>query len=51
MGKLTGFLEYQRLEEAHLAPEQRKKHFREFFLPLTDEQAQKSNSDFEAATS
>ena len=39
MGKVTGFLEYQRLEEAHEAPEQRKKHFREFFRPLTDEQA------------
>ena len=39
MGKVTGFLEYQRLEEAHQAPEQRKKHFREFFLHLTDEQA------------
>ncbi len=39
MGKVTGFLEYQRLEEAHEAPVQRKQHFREFFLPLTDEQA------------
>ncbi|MBI4192312.1 MAG: glutamate synthase subunit beta [Betaproteobacteria bacterium] len=39
MGKVTGFLEYQRLEEAHEAPAQRKKHFREFFRPLTDEQA------------
>ncbi len=39
MGKVTGFLEYRRLEEAHEAPEQRKKHFREFFLPLTDEAA------------
>jgi glutamate synthase (NADPH/NADH) small chain len=39
MGKDTGFLEYQRLEEAHEAPEQRKRHFREFFVHLTDEQA------------
>ena len=39
MGKVTGFLEYQRLEEAHEAPAQRKQHFREFFLHLTDEQA------------
>ncbi|MBI4291840.1 MAG: glutamate synthase subunit beta [Betaproteobacteria bacterium] len=39
MGKITGFLEYQRLEEAHEAPEQRKKHYREFHQHLTDEQA------------
>ena len=39
MGKVTGFMEFQRLEEAHEAPAQRKKHFREFFLHLTDEQA------------
>jgi glutamate synthase (NADPH/NADH) small chain len=39
MGKITGFLEYERLEEAHEAPEQRTKHFREFFQHLTDEQA------------
>ncbi len=39
MGKVTGFLEYERLEEAHEAPEQRKKHYREFILHLTDEQA------------
>ena len=39
MGKVTGFLEYERIEEAHEAPEQRKKHYREFVLHLTDEQA------------
>ena len=39
MGKVTGFLEYERLEEAHEAPEQRKQHYREFFRHLTDEQA------------
>ncbi|OGA40875.1 MAG: glutamate synthase [Betaproteobacteria bacterium RIFCSPLOWO2_12_FULL_62_13] len=39
MGKVTGFLEYQRIEEAHEAPESRKKHFREFVPHLTDEQA------------
>jgi glutamate synthase (NADPH) small chain len=39
MGRITGFLEYERIEEAHEAPEQRKKHYREFFLRLTDEQA------------
>ncbi len=39
MGKVTGFLEFQRLEEAHEAPEQRKKHYREFILRLTEEEA------------
>ncbi len=39
MGKDTGFLEYERVEEAHQTPEQRKKHFREFYLRLEDEQA------------
>src|SRR3989454_2203651 len=39
MGKVTGFLEFQRLEEAHQEPEQRKKHYREFILHLTEEEA------------
>ena len=39
MGKVTGFLEYKRIEEAHEAPLRRKKHYREFVLHLTDEQA------------
>src|SRR5437867_5546656 len=39
MGKVTGFLEFQRLEEAHQAPEQRKKHYREFIHRLTEEEA------------
>ena len=39
MGKITGFLEYQRLEEAAEAPATRKEHWREFVLHLTDEQA------------
>ena len=39
MGKITGFMEYRRIEEAHEAPEQRKRHFREFIPRLTDEQA------------
>ena len=39
MGKITGFLEYQRLEEAHEAPEQRKGHFREFYARLSDADA------------
>ena len=39
MGKVTGFLEFQRLEEVHQEPEQRKKHYREFILRLTEEDA------------
>jgi glutamate synthase (NADPH/NADH) small chain len=39
MGKVTGFLEFQRLSEASEAPIQRVKHWREFVAHLTDEQA------------
>jgi len=39
MGKVTGFLEYERLEEAHEAPQARKKHYREFYARLADEDA------------
>jgi len=39
MGKVTGFLEYQRLEEAAEAPQSRKKHWKEFVVHLSDEQA------------
>ena len=39
MGKITGFLEFQRLEEAHQEPGERKKHYREFILRLTEEEA------------
>src|SRR5688500_5735146 len=39
MGKITGFMEYRRVEEPHEAPEQRKRHFREFTPRLNDDQA------------
>jgi glutamate synthase (NADPH/NADH) small chain len=39
MGKVTGFLEYQRLSETAESPEARKKHYREFVLRLSDEEA------------
>jgi glutamate synthase (NADPH) small chain len=39
VGKITGFLEYQRLSEAAEDKELRKKHFREFVLHLSDEEA------------
>jgi glutamate synthase (NADPH/NADH) small chain len=39
MGKTTGFLEYQRLQEASDDTASRKKHYREFVHPLKDEEA------------
>jgi glutamate synthase (NADPH/NADH) small chain len=36
MGKVTGFLEFQRLQEASEAPQSRKKHFKEFTMHLSD---------------
>ena len=39
MGKVTGFLEHERLEEPHEAAEARKKHYREFYLRLADDAA------------
>src|SRR5262245_10986437 len=40
MGKITGFLDHHRVEEAYEPKESRKKHFREFIPPLSDTQAQ-----------
>jgi len=39
MGKLTGFMEFQRLWEASEAPTARKKHYREFIRHLSDQEA------------
>src|SRR4030088_466882 len=39
MGKVTGFLEYDRVEEPHEPTEARRKHYREFYLRLSDEAA------------
>ncbi len=39
MGKVTGFLEYQRLQEASEAPQARLKHYKEFQLHLSDADA------------
>jgi glutamate synthase (NADPH/NADH) small chain len=39
MGKITGFLEHERLEEPHEPKESRKKHYREFYARLSDEAA------------
>jgi len=39
MGKVTGFLEYQRLNEAYEMPQERVRHWREFVHVLTDDAA------------
>jgi glutamate synthase (NADPH/NADH) small chain len=39
VGKITGFLEYERLEEPHEPVEARRKHYREFYLRLDDQSA------------
>ena len=39
MGKVTGFMEYQRLKEASEVPQLRKKHYKEFTLRLSDSDA------------
>jgi len=39
MGKITGFMEHQRLQEAAEPPRERVQHYREFVAPLADEQA------------
>jgi len=39
MGKITGFLEYERLDEPHEDRDARKKHYREFYLRLPDADA------------
>src|SRR5450830_625986 len=39
MGKVTGFMEYQRLQEASEAPQSRKKHYKEFLVHLDDAQS------------
>jgi glutamate synthase (NADPH) small chain len=39
MGKVTGFMEYERLEEPHEDSHARKQHYREFTLQLSDADA------------
>ncbi|UYH54683.1 glutamate synthase subunit beta [Qipengyuania sp. SS22] len=38
MGKETGFLEYDRLERTYVEPQERLTNYKEFTLPLTDEE-------------
>jgi hypothetical protein len=44
MGKVTGFLEYQRISEVSEAPDARKKHYREFVGHLSDDVLRDSRS-------
>ena len=39
MGKVTGFMEYERIEEGYLPPAERLKNYKEFVIALSDEQA------------
>ena len=39
MGKITGFLEFERQNEGYEAADTRKKHYKEFVLALSDDQA------------
>lgn len=40
MGKVTGFMEYERLQETSEAPQSRTKHYKEFVLHLGDKEAE-----------
>ncbi len=44
MGKVTGFMEFQRLAEANLPVQDRVKNYQEFVLHLTDEQAKQQGA-------
>ncbi|TAG66155.1 MAG: glutamate synthase, partial [Burkholderiales bacterium] len=44
MGKITGFIEYQRLKEASEAPESRTKHYREFVITLNNDEAKQQGA-------
>ena len=39
MGKVTGFMEYERLSEGNIPPAERLKNYKEFVLHLSDEEA------------
>jgi glutamate synthase (NADPH) small chain len=44
MGKVTGFMEFERLSEANLPVKDRVKNYKEFVLHLTDEQAKQQGA-------
>ena len=39
MGKITGFLEYERTDRDYEPVEERVKHWREFVLPLSEDRS------------
>lgn len=44
MGKPTGFLEHERHDRSYAAPKERVQHFREFSIPLSEEELQSQAS-------
>jgi glutamate synthase (NADPH) small chain len=44
MGKITGFLEIERVSEQYAPPFERKKNYKEFVLRLTDDEAKKQGA-------
>jgi glutamate synthase (NADPH/NADH) small chain len=44
MGKVTGFMEFERLAEANLPVQERVKNYKEFVLHLTDDQAKQQGA-------
>lgn len=44
MGKVTGFMEFDRIEEEHLEPKKRVKNYREFTMTLSDDQARQQGA-------
>ena len=44
MGKVTGFMEFERLSEANLPVQDRVKNYKEFILHLTDDQAKQQGA-------
>ncbi|MFT0545109.1 glutamate synthase subunit beta [Allopusillimonas ginsengisoli] len=44
MGKITGFMEFERVSESYEAPKARLKHWREFVAPLTDSEAKQQGA-------
>ena len=44
MGKVTGFMEYERIEEGYRPPAERLKHYKEFVIALEDTQARQQGA-------
>lgn len=44
MGKITGFLEFARVDESYEAPVERLKHWKEFVVTLTDDEAKQQGA-------